>query len=211
MNLEPTWFAEKPLDFEHKKWILLAYIQNIHNNFQNKILFPYLDDIRYHISNLEKWKTTRELYIKKSLKGIDWENLTLLYDLPENTPEMEELNKIVDWSYIRLQKIEKIGKILWYEIENSMEIKYHGIWINPEKEGSMLVQTPINLTEWCYKISPIISDYQISFTQVGEYNSDEISNISFKNGILIKTSNISWDGSIKPIIKRNLIGWINKF
>lgn len=211
MVLDSTWFVNSPLDFEHKKWLLLAYTQNIHKNFSNKVIFPYLNDVKFHLSNLEKWQITRELILKKELKGIDWEKLTLIYDLPECSPEMEELQKIVDWSYPRLQKVEKIGRILWSEIENNLNVKYHGIWLNQDKEGDILIETPIITYEYKYTISPIISNDQIIFQKVESYLTKTINKKNFKSGWWVKAPEASIEGTLEPIIKKNLLNWINKF
>lgn len=209
MVLDSTWFANSPLDFEHKKWLLLAYTQNIHKNFVDKIIFPYLNDIKYHLSNLDKWQTTREVIIKKELRGIDWENLTLLYDIPECSPEMEELQKIIDWSYPRLQKMERIGRILWTEIENKIDVKYYGIWINQNIEGNLLIETPILTHEYKYKISPIISPEQVIFNKIDCYLTKTVNKVNFKNGWWVKAPEASVEGTLEPIIKRNLLNWIN--
>jgi hypothetical protein len=209
VNLNSTWFVDSPLDFEHKKWTLLAYIQNIHKNFGEKIIFPYLDDVRFHLSNLEKWQATRELIIKKELKGIDWENLTLIYDIPECSPEMNELQKIIDWSYPRLQKMDKLGRILWSEIENGLEIEYRGIWFNNEREGNIVLQTPILTNEYKYTISPIISNNQITFTKIETYLTKTINEKSIKNSWWVRSPGTSIEGSLEPIVKKNLIKWIN--
>jgi len=208
MILNSNWFTESPLDFEHKKWTLLAYIQNVHKNFGDKTIFPYLSDIRFHLTNLEKLKNTREIFLKKELKGIDWEKLTLLYDIPECSPEMKELDRIVNWSYPRLQKMDKLGRILWNEIENKLSVKYYGIWTNPEKEGNILLETPILTYEYKYKISPIISKDQIIFIPIKNYLTQTITKNLIKNGWWIKAPIASIEGTLEPMIKKKLIGWV---
>lgn len=211
MTLEPTWFVQTPLDFEHKKWILLAYLQDIQKKFESQIISPYLMDLYSHLSNLEKWKSVRELILKKEVKGLDWERLTLIYDLPECSPEMEELDRIVDWAYPRLQQIQKMGRILWSEIEKNFIVRYHGLWLSPDREGSMLIETPILSHVYQYTISPIISNEQISLQKIESFFTKKISPQIFKNGWWIKTSSDSIEGTLEPIIKKNLISWIQKY
>ena len=36
-----TWYIESPIDFEHKQYILLSYLQKVDNSFINKHLSPH--------------------------------------------------------------------------------------------------------------------------------------------------------------------------
>lgn len=42
MTLSETWFVEGNIDFESKKYTLLAYLQRINAYFDEKKLYPHL-------------------------------------------------------------------------------------------------------------------------------------------------------------------------
>ena len=54
--LSQTWFAEGFIDFELKKYTLLAYLQEIHKHFDEQKLYPQLADIILHYNNLLAFK-----------------------------------------------------------------------------------------------------------------------------------------------------------
>jgi hypothetical protein len=172
MKLSPDWFIEYPVDCEHKKWILLAALRDVKHDFDNRILYPHLPDIKYHIQNLEKWSTTRELYIKKELKGFDFEKMTLIYDTPENSPEMSELDDITKYSISMFKKAFNFGKDIWREVESQM--KWYTIGIIPQykQEGFIMLRTGKEVRVYRYGLNSVILDSipnsDISFTEISK-------------------------------------------
>jgi len=51
-QLSETWFAEGYIDFELKKYTLLAYLQEVDKYFNENKLYPQLADIIFHYNNL---------------------------------------------------------------------------------------------------------------------------------------------------------------
>ena len=51
-TLSETWFAEGYIDFELKKYMLLAYLQEINKGFTENKLYPQLADIIFHYNNV---------------------------------------------------------------------------------------------------------------------------------------------------------------
>lgn len=170
MKLSHDWIVESPIDIEHKKWILLAALRDVKSDFDNKILYPHLPDIKYHIQNLEKWSTTREFYIKKELKGFDFEKLTLIYDTPEDSPEMAELNDITKYSIAMFRKAFYFGKDIWKEIEQQM--KWYTIGIIPQykQEGFIMLRNGKEVTVYRYDLKSVILENvphsDIGFTEI---------------------------------------------
>lgn len=55
-TLSQTWFADGYIDFELKKYTLLAYLQEINRYFCQNKLYPQLADIIFHYNNLIAFK-----------------------------------------------------------------------------------------------------------------------------------------------------------
>jgi hypothetical protein len=51
-QLSQTWFAEGYIDFELKKYTLLAYLQQINKYFNENKLYPQLADLIFHYNNI---------------------------------------------------------------------------------------------------------------------------------------------------------------
>src|ERR1700692_2718400 len=82
-TLSETWFADGYIDFELKKYTLLAYLQEINQNFQENKLYPQLSDVIFHYNNLvafrENKKYLQEQFPKK-LTGLQMEKIQVLYE-----------------------------------------------------------------------------------------------------------------------------------
>ena len=67
MTLSETWFMEGNIDFESKKYTLLAYLQRINAYFNESKLYPHLSDIIFHYQFKPKPAYT---FVSSSVKEI---------------------------------------------------------------------------------------------------------------------------------------------
>ncbi|WP_315816346.1 hypothetical protein [Paraflavitalea speifideaquila] len=107
-TLSETWFADGYIDFELKKYTLLAYLQEVNKYFDANKLYPQLADIIFHYNNLvafrENKKYLQEQFPKK-LTGIQLEKLQLLYEqIIEDDEMMQELEDIINYSTGKMKK-----------------------------------------------------------------------------------------------------------
>ena len=58
--LSETWFAEGYIDFELKKYTLLAYLQQVNKYFNENKLYPQLADVIFHYNNLVAFKENKK-------------------------------------------------------------------------------------------------------------------------------------------------------
>jgi len=82
-SLSETWFAEGYIDFELKKYTLLAYLQEIDKQFSQQMLYPQLADIIFHYNNIISFRENKKLMqeqFPKRLTGIQLEKISLLYE-----------------------------------------------------------------------------------------------------------------------------------
>src|SRR5258708_28777079 len=101
-TLSETWFADGYIDFELKKYTLLAYLQEIHQYFNENKLYPVLADMIFHYNNLvafrENKKYLQEQFPKK-LTDIQIEKLQVLYEkIIEDDELMQELEEIINYA-----------------------------------------------------------------------------------------------------------------
>jgi hypothetical protein len=75
-SLSETWFADGYIDFELKKYTLLAYLQEINKYFNENKLYPQLADIIFHYNNLVAQGNKRFLqeHFPKKFSGVQLEN-----------------------------------------------------------------------------------------------------------------------------------------
>ena len=117
------WWMEPPIDFEHKKWLLLDYLQKQDNDFYNHIFSPWLLHSEKLLNNMilsyESISKSRKELTKKE---IDISNTTLFFKI--STPEFPEyINtyvEILKYSIPLLQNKIYFGRKLWEDIQSPL-------------------------------------------------------------------------------------------
>ena len=78
-----NWFIEGSIDFEHKKYVLLDYLQHINKHFHSHKLYPDLGDLIFHYNNLLNFKNNKVLLqqnFPQRLSKADFDALKLTYE-----------------------------------------------------------------------------------------------------------------------------------
>jgi len=158
-TLSETWFAEGYIDFELKKYTLLAYLQEVGKYFNENKLYPQLGDVIFHYNNLvalrENKKYLQEQFPKK-LTGIQLEKLQLLYEqIIDDDGLMQELEDIINYSATKLQKTISSGTEIYEFVEDKLSIFPVGIVPLDNNEGYFF------LNEGSYR-NTIVYQYRMS-------------------------------------------------
>src|SRR5258708_3168424 len=125
-QLSDTWFAEGYIDFELKKYTLLAYLQEVNKYFTENKLYPQLGDVIFHYNNLVAFRENKKLlqeHFPKKLTGIQLEKLQLLYEqMIEDDELMQELENIIHYSAEKMKKAISSGTELYEFVEGNLNI-----------------------------------------------------------------------------------------
>src|SRR6185369_3916125 len=138
-QLSQTWFAEGYIDFELKKYTLLAYLQEVNSHFNENKLYPQLSDLIFHYNNLVAFRENKKFLqeqFPKRLSGIQMEKLQLLYEqMIEDDEIMQELETIIHYSVDELRNTIISGTEIYEFIENKLVIFPIGIIPLDNNEG----------------------------------------------------------------------------
>lgn len=130
-SLSETWFAEGRIDFELKKYTLLAYLQEINKYFNENKLYPQLADVIFHYNNIVAFRENKKYlqeHFPKKLTGIQMEKLQLLYEqMIEDSELMQELEDIIHYSAGKLKRTISSGTEIYEFVENKIDIAPVGI------------------------------------------------------------------------------------
>jgi hypothetical protein len=125
-TLSETWFADGYIDFELKKYTLLAYLQEVDKYFNENKLYPQLSDLIFHYNNLVAFRENKKFlqdHFPKKLTGIQMEKLQMLYQqIVEDDDMMKELESIIQYSASRMKKAISSGTEIYEFIEQNMQI-----------------------------------------------------------------------------------------
>src|SRR5579875_1215173 len=144
-TLSETWFAEGYIDFELKKYTLLAYFQEINKYFNENKLYPQLADLIFHYNNLvafrENKKYLQEQFPKK-LTGVQIEKLQILYEQMIADDElMQELEDIINYSAGEMKTTISSGTEIYEFVEEKLIITPIGLVPLDVQEGYFFLST----------------------------------------------------------------------
>ena len=138
-QLSETWFAEGFIDFELKKYTLLAYLKEIHSYFNENKLYPQLSDLIFHYNNIVAFRENKKYlqeHFPKKLTGIQMEKLQLLYEqMSEDNELMGELEAIIHFSAGKMKHAITNGTEIYEFVEGNLTITPIGLVPLDVQEG----------------------------------------------------------------------------
>jgi len=143
-QLSSDWFMEGTLDFEYKKYVLLAYLQQVSKEFAEYRLYPSFGELIFHRRNLttfleEKRKLSEKFPGKLSEEEFKKLNLVIEPQLQQHT-DISEIESIISYSIPEIERRLREGKGIYQLIDEQLEIEPIGILPLYKKEGYVLLQ-----------------------------------------------------------------------
>lgn len=143
-SLSVNWFIEGSVDFERKKYQLLAYLQQINSHFHKTKLYPDLNDLVFHYNNLLKFKENKSALQKafpERLSHADIEAVKLTYEkMIKDDSLMQEIEYIISFSLNELNPAIKEGKEIYDFVESRLSIESIGVMPLYPYQGYLLLR-----------------------------------------------------------------------
>jgi len=158
-HLAHNWLTEGLIDYEYKKYLLLAYFKGIKDEFEASKLYPYLSDLIFHYQNLLTVKEHKKLLYEsfpQKISQVDFKKLKLQYEnLIEDDALMQELEEIISFALPNFKRLLQEGKNLYEYVEQHLEIMPVGISPLYQEEGYMFLHEEIlrHIQVYEYQIS----------------------------------------------------------
>ena len=154
-NLSKNWITEDIIDAEYKRYILLAYLSEVGQTFDEKKLYPHLAEvIDHHRQLLALKESTQNLYssFPDYIKQVDWENLRIDFEkLVQNDSVMTELEEIINYSIPQFEKYVQTGKQIFDFVENLLQVEPVGVMPLYAFEGYMFLLQPKRKETFVYE------------------------------------------------------------
>lgn len=142
-RLSQNWLTEGLVDFEYKKYVLLAYLKNVRENFNGKRLYPFLADLLFHYKNLLELKENKKLLYEnfpKTITKADFEKLQLVYkEIVNDDKVMQEIEDIISFSLPKLESHVQEGKVIFDDIEGQLTISPIGVSPLDQQAGYLFI------------------------------------------------------------------------
>ena len=145
-ELKSNWLTEGLIDFEYKKYQLLAYLQKVKQSFGRVELYPFLSDLVFHYRNLKSISENKGLIQEAFPKEISFEkikDLELTYrKLVEDDSVMKEIEDIISFSLPRVKDHLDEGSFIYEYVESQCEISPVGLSSLYAQEGYLFISQP---------------------------------------------------------------------
>lgn len=142
-KLSKDWLTEDHIDLELKQYVLLAYLQEVKENYQATKIYPYLGELIEHYKNLLLIKKHQDELLDqtpKELKGFNFKDGKIEYKKPELDNEIiETINNIIDFAMPLMAKNIQDGKTIYDLVEEHFSFKSVGISPLNNDEGYLLL------------------------------------------------------------------------
>lgn len=158
-QLKHSWLTDNLVDFEYKKYILLAYLQNVKDKFREHKLYPQLSDLILHYNNLIKLKQNKELLFEnfpQTPTGMEVKKLKITYKkLIKDDELMNQLTEIISYAIPEIDDTIQHGRELYDFIEEHLELDTVGLMPIYNGEGYILLNedTKNDLLVYRYRVS----------------------------------------------------------
>lgn len=128
MEFDQDWFTQGPIDYEFKKYTLMAKIKRLEGMIKHYLIWPVIQEIEYHLDYLYKFKYEKETLDDKMkvAKDIDFINFRIIYEVPDENlnDSMEVLHRVANDAIIQFEDVYMEARLKWREIEPNIKITW---------------------------------------------------------------------------------------
>ncbi len=159
-SLKDNWLTDGLIDFEYKKYLLLAYFKKVKESFNRVELYPFMADLVFHYRNLMTLRENKSLIRESFPKEISPEgirNLELNYKkIIEDDLVMREIESIMEFALPQFKSSLDEGSFIYDYVESNCEISPVGLSSLYTNEGYLFVTQPPEKETQVYR-------YQVTF------------------------------------------------
>ncbi|QJW90273.1 hypothetical protein HNV11_13255 [Spirosoma taeanense] len=142
-KLQSDWFTQNWLDAEYQKYVVLAYLQAVRQNFDENKLCPDLPDLRHHYESgvrFSRGKGRLNAAFPKRATGITGPPPRITYESEVTDDEfMTEIDAIVNFALPRFQTMLTEGQQRWLDIATSLMLTPIGLMPLRPEEGYLFL------------------------------------------------------------------------
>ena len=145
-SLGENWVTEGLIDFEYKRYVLLAYLKNVKDSFTKSELYPFLSDLISHYRGLKRLRENRANLIDsfpKELKIDGKTKISIAYkNIIEDDELMKEIESIIEFAIPKMKDHLEEGSSIYERVESFCEISPIGLSSLYLNEGYLFISQP---------------------------------------------------------------------
>lgn len=159
-SLKDNWLTEGLIDFEYKKYQLLAYLKKVKDSFKRVELYPHLSDLVFHYRNLITLRENKMVIGESFPKEISTESIKKLEisyrKMIDDDTIMREIESIMEYALPQFKASLDEGSFIYELVESKCEISPIGLTMLYAKEGYLFIVQPPEKETNIYR-------YQVTF------------------------------------------------
>ena len=129
MKMDYDWFLKKPIDFEHKKYVLLDFLKKVDEDFSYGKIYPSFTEVAFQMASVQNFLRNRKYFsLNKDFEEKDDE--IMLFEIKERKPKQKfnavdypELEKICEYSSLKFMEYFTIAKTIWSFAFETTEVR----------------------------------------------------------------------------------------
>lgn len=152
-GLSRDWVVQPAIDLELKRYILLAYLQRVKRRFEERKLYPYLDDLRTHWRSLKDLHHTKEQLTRRipgELIGFDPRTGAAIHERPEEDAVLDVIGNVIGHALPVIGEVLAEGTDLQGEISKRIQFSPIGLLPLDTREGWLLLKVGSDARVYSY-------------------------------------------------------------
>jgi len=164
-KLQPDWFTQNWLDAEYQKYVVMAYLQAVRQNFEADKLCPDLPDLRGHYADGVRFSAGKDMLnaaFPRRVSGVTGPPPRIEYKSEVADPAyMTEMDAIMEFALPRFQALLAEGQQRWADIAGSLTLAPVGLMPLHPQEGYLLLYATNRSEAQVYQFSlTLYSDHE---------------------------------------------------
>lgn len=214
VNLANDWLTKEPIDFEYKKYILLAYEKQKQKLCDRKFLYPSLSEILQHHKSITKFLSNCKKIEEssKKLKEIDFNKNQLIYESNIIDENLDELKEIAEFGKLIFEELMERFKIFYNIVEKGIKIQGYQYDILGGEDGYIELYHGLKPIYYNYKLIRLYnieSEYILSLEEIEDgYFYKNRYNRNFYR--VITDKDLPFYATVMPVVKRKFLATLLK-
>ena len=145
-QLDPDWLTKGLIDFEYKKYQLLAYLSAVRSDFSAHKLYPPLSELYGHYQAMISIKNNKQNLkqsFPKEITAADHDKAEFLFrELMGDDKLMQEIEDILSFAIPAFENGLREGRSIYEDVEKSLQIEPIGLEPLYTDAGYILLNQP---------------------------------------------------------------------
>lgn len=202
-ELGKDWLTEPAIDYEYKKYLLLAYIQQAEQELELLKLYPTSSDALLELDRMQAYLAClmdNKTLLPKELMRFDLKTVSPTYNTLYEAPEaLQVITSIAEYAEEQLTGLVDKACQLREELENLIALEPIGVLPVKPEFGYLFIEQPKAVEVFEYEITHVASTtnelYRIKTSYYNSYSVTLTNTYSSIKTRLIKTGTIANPGT----------------